>query len=88
MLVVSTYIKVKVCAGSHQRALRKGYQLVLTLARASPKNEKKEKQQRLIRIRRVVSHAIRPAPSPPGVTIVFLLNRGAVKKVMALSVTL
>jgi hypothetical protein len=29
------------------------------------KNEKKEKQQRPMRIRRVVSYAIRPAPSPP-----------------------
>jgi len=29
------------------------------------RNEKKEKQQRLMRIRRVVSHAIRPAPNPP-----------------------
>ena len=29
------------------------------------RNEKKEKQQRLMRIRRVVSHAFRPAPSPP-----------------------
>ena len=39
---------------------------VLTLARAPPKNEgKKEKQQRLMRIRRVVSHVIRPVPSPP-----------------------
>jgi len=40
-----------------QRASRKGSQLVLTLARAPPKNEKKEKQQRLMRIRQVVSHA-------------------------------
>jgi len=54
-----------VYAGSHQRALRKGSQLVLTLARAPPKTRKKEKQQRLMRIRRVVSHVIRPAPSPP-----------------------
>jgi hypothetical protein len=30
-------VKVKVYAGSHQRALRKGSQLVLTLARAPPK---------------------------------------------------
>ena len=38
---------------------------MLTLARAPPK-DKNEKQQRLIlRIRRVVSHAIQPAPSPP-----------------------
>jgi len=37
---------------------------VLALARTPPKDEK-EKQQRLMRIRRVVSHAIRPAPSPP-----------------------
>ena len=37
---------------------------MLTLARAPLKDEK-EKQQRLMRIRRVVSHAIRPAPSPP-----------------------
>ena len=59
--------KVKVCTGSHQRALRKGSQLVLALARAPPKDEK-EKQQRLMRIRRVVSHAIRPAPSPPEVS--------------------
>ena len=29
------------------------------------RNEKEEKQQRLMRIRRVVSHAIRPPPSPP-----------------------
>ena len=40
--------------GSHQRALRKGSQLVLTLARAPPEDEK-EKQQRLMRVRRVVS---------------------------------
>jgi hypothetical protein len=47
--------KVKVYAGSHQCALRKGSQLVLTLARAPPKTRgKKEKQQRLMRIRRVV----------------------------------
>jgi len=57
-------VKVKVYTGSHQRALRKGSQLVLALARAPPRDEK-EKQQRLMRIRRVVSHAIRPAPSPP-----------------------
>jgi len=44
-------IEVKVYTGSHQRALRKGSQLVLTLARAPPK-DKKEKQQRLLRIRR------------------------------------
>ena len=37
---------------------------MLTLARAPPKNEK-EKQQRLLRIRRVVSHAIWSEPSPP-----------------------
>jgi len=37
---------------------------VLTLARSPPKNEK-EKQQRLVGIQRNVSHAIRPAPSPP-----------------------
>ena len=36
----------------------------LALARA-PLKDKIEKQQRLMRIRRVVSHAIRPAPSPP-----------------------
>jgi hypothetical protein len=36
--------KVKVYAGSHQRALRKGSQLVLALARAPPKTRKKEKQ--------------------------------------------
>ena len=48
-----------------QRALRKGSQLVLTLARAPPETRKKEKQQRKMRIRRVVSHAFRPAPSPP-----------------------
>jgi hypothetical protein len=36
-------VEVKVYAGSHQRALRKGSQLVLTLARAPPKNEKREK---------------------------------------------
>jgi len=58
-------MKVKVYAGSHQRALRKGSQLVLTLARAPPETRKKEKQQRLMRFRRVVSHAFRPAPSPP-----------------------
>ena len=64
-------VKVKVYTGrkrkrkeSHQRALSKGPQLVLALARAPPKDEK-EKQQRLMRIQRVVSHAIRPAPSPP-----------------------
>ena len=44
--------------------IRKGSQLVLILARAPPKDEK-EKQQRLMRIRWVFSHAIRPAPSPP-----------------------
>jgi hypothetical protein len=32
-------VKVKVYARSHQRALRKGSQLVLTLARAPPKDE-------------------------------------------------
>jgi hypothetical protein len=57
-------IKVKVYTGSHQRALRKGSQLVLALARAPLKDEK-EKQQILMRIRRVVSHAIRLAPNPP-----------------------
>ena len=59
-------VNVKVYAGSHQRALRKGSKLVLTQARSPTitKNEK-EKQQRLMRIRRVVSHAIRPASSPP-----------------------
>ena len=57
-------IKVKVYTGSHQRAFKKGSQLVLTLARAPPKDEK-EKQQRLMRIWRAVSHAIRPAPNPP-----------------------
>ena len=56
--------KVKFYTGSHQRAWRKGSQLVLALARAPPKDEK-EKQQRLLRIRRVVSYAIRPAPRPP-----------------------
>jgi len=60
-------VKVKVYTGSHQRALRRGSQLVLTLARAPLKN-KKEKQQRLMRIRRIVSHAIRPAPSTPAVS--------------------
>ena len=67
MLLVSLIgetVKVKVYAGSHQRAFRKDSQLVLKLTRAPPKNEK-EKQQRLMGIRRVVSHAIRPAPSPP-----------------------
>ena len=34
-------VEVKVYTGSHQRALRKGSQLVLTLARAPPKNEKR-----------------------------------------------
>ena len=58
------YKTVNVYTERYQRALRKGSQRVLTLARAPPKNEK-EKQQRLMRIRRVVSHAIRPAPSPP-----------------------
>ena len=59
-------VNVKVYAGSHQRALRKGSKLVLTQARSPTitKNEK-EKQQRLMRIRRVVSHAIRLASSPP-----------------------
>jgi hypothetical protein len=33
----SKKVKIKVYAGSHQRALRKGSQLVLTLARAPPK---------------------------------------------------
>ena len=40
---------------------------LLSLARAPPKDEK-EKQQRLMMIWRVVSHAIRPAPSPPEVS--------------------
>ena len=62
--ILEIKVKVKVYTGSHQRTLRKGSQLVLALARASPIDEK-EKQQRLMRIRRVVSHAIRPAPSPP-----------------------
>ena len=64
-------VKVKVYTGrkrkrkeSHQRALSKGPQLVLALARAPPKDEK-EKQQRLMRIRRVVNHAIWPTPSSP-----------------------
>jgi len=57
-------VKVKVYTGGHQRAFKKGSQLVLTLAPVSLKNEK-EKQHRLMRNRRVVSHAIRPAPSPP-----------------------
>jgi len=40
-------VKVKVYVASHQRALRKGSQLVLTLARAPPETRrKKEKQQR------------------------------------------
>ena len=60
----SLKVKVEVYTGSHQRASRKSSQLVLTLARAPPK-DKKEKQQRLMRIQRIVSHAIRPAPSPP-----------------------
>jgi len=34
-------LRVKVYAGSHQRALRKGSQLVLTLARAPPEMRKK-----------------------------------------------
>ena len=34
-------VKVKVYARKHQPALRKGSQLVVTLARAPPKNEKK-----------------------------------------------
>ena len=37
-------LRVKVYAGSHQRALRKGSQLVLTLARAPSKNEKNKQQ--------------------------------------------
>ena len=57
-------VKVKVYAESHQRATRKGFQLVITPARAPPKSEK-EKQQRLARIQGVASHAILPAPSPP-----------------------
>jgi hypothetical protein len=36
---------------------------VLALDKAPPEIEK-EKQQRLMKIRQVVSHAIRPAPSP------------------------
>ena len=43
MAYTAKKVKVKVYAGSHQRALRKGSQLVLTLARAPPKNEKREK---------------------------------------------
>jgi hypothetical protein len=61
MLARHREVKVKVYAGKHQSALRKGSQLLLTLA----VKQKKEKQQRLMRIWRVVSHAIRPAPSPP-----------------------
>jgi len=57
--------KVKVCSGKHQHALRKGYKLVLTLARAPLPKIEKDKQQRLMRIQRVVSHAIWPVPSPP-----------------------
>jgi len=40
-------VKVKVCAGSHQRALRKGSQLVLTLARAPPRTRKKRNNRDL-----------------------------------------
>ena len=61
MLARHREVKVKVYAGKHQSALRKGSQLLLTLA----VKQKKEKQQRLMRIWRVVSHAIRPASSPP-----------------------
>jgi hypothetical protein len=45
----------------------------LTLARAPPKI-KKEKQQRRMRIRRIVSHAIRPAPSPPEASRIVPIN--------------
>jgi hypothetical protein len=52
-------IKVKVYAASHQRALRKASQLTSAHTSQSPtKNEKKENQQRLMRIRRVVSSAM------------------------------
>jgi len=51
-------------AGKYQSAFRKGSQLALTLARAPLKIEKREATETM-RIRRVVSHAIRPAPSSP-----------------------
>jgi hypothetical protein len=62
--VLEGEIKVKACAAKHQHAIKKGSPLFLTLVRAPLKIEK-EKQHRLTRIRRVVSHAIRPASSPP-----------------------
>jgi len=40
--IPNTAVMVKVYAGKHQRALRKGFQLVLTLARAQPKIEKEK----------------------------------------------
>ena len=40
-----TKVKVKVYAGSHQRALRKGSQLVLTLARAPPNKTRKKTEE-------------------------------------------
>jgi hypothetical protein len=40
-MFILSKVKVKVYAGSHQRALRKGSQLVLALARAPPKTRKK-----------------------------------------------
>jgi hypothetical protein len=39
--ICSKKVKVNVYAGSHRRALRKGSQLVLTLARAPPETRKK-----------------------------------------------
>ena len=57
-------VEVNIYAGKHQRALREGSQQVLTLSRAPPKIEEK-RNNRLMRIQWVVSHAIQPASSPP-----------------------
>jgi len=56
--------KLGVYTGEHQHAYRKGSHLALALARSPPKIVK-EKQQHLMRIQHVVSHAIHPVPSPP-----------------------
>ena len=48
-----------------KRALRKGSQQMLTTARAAPPKIEKGNLQRRIIIQRIVSHAIRLAPSPP-----------------------
>jgi hypothetical protein len=62
---VKVKVKVKVYAGSHQRALRKGSQLVLTLARAPPKTRKKRNTTEINEDPAGFSLAIRPASSFP-----------------------